>query len=123
MGSEEVRYVKLENSEGVLAKKYFLSSQMNFLNLLKAIKGYHYFRLKELKAKTKLLNSLRDIREEIKKIQVNIPKITTSHSFIKEKETGKIGIRERREAIRPGSDRDLEIQLREIQEKLRDLQR
>jgi len=123
MGSDEVRYVKLENNEGIIAKRYFLSSQMNFLNLLKAIKGYHYLRLKELKAKTKLLDNLRNVREEIKKIETNIPKLTTSRSFIKEKETGKIGIKERKETIRPGSDRDLEIQLRDIQEKLRDLQR
>ena len=53
---------------------------------------------------------------------MNIPKLTTSHSFIKNKESGKTEPRETIEAIRPGGDRDLEIQLRDIQEKLRALQ-
>jgi hypothetical protein len=123
MGSEEVRYVKLENNEGILAKRYFLSNQMNFLKLLKAIKGYHFFRLRELKARTNLLNDLREMKDNIKKLEMNIPKLTTARSFVKERETGKIGIKERKEAIRPGSDRDLEIQLREIQDKLRELSR
>ena len=122
MTEAEVRYVKLENSEGILARKYFLSTQMNLLRILKAIKGYHALRLKELKSKAKLLNGMREVSQDIKKIQMNIPKLTTSHFFVREKDTGKVQIREKTEAIRPGSDKDLEMQLRDIQEKLRDLQ-
>src|SRR3989304_2480543 len=122
MTEDEVRYVRLENSEGVLAKRYLLSTQMNLLRILRAIKGYHSLRLKELKAKTSLYNDIKEVNQDIKKIQTNIPKLTTSRSFVKEKDTGKIGIKERRDAIRPGGDRDLEMQLRDIQEKLRALQ-
>ncbi|MEK6829180.1 MAG: hypothetical protein AABY15_03555 [Nanoarchaeota archaeon] len=122
MAENEVRYVKLENNEGILAKRYFLSTQMNLLRILRAINGYHALRLKELKIKTGLLNSIKEISQNVRKIEMNIPKLTTSHSFIKDKESGKLRARETREAIRPGGDRDLEIQLRDIQEKLRALQ-
>ena len=122
MTENEVRYVKLENNEGILTKRYLLSTQMNLLRILKAMKGYHALRLRELKSKTKLLNNIKEVSQNIKKIETNIPKLTTSHSFVREKESGKMGIRERKEVIRPGEDRDLEIQLRDIQEKLRALQ-
>ncbi len=122
MAEDEVRYVKLENAEGVLAKRDFLSTQVNLLRLLRAIKAYHALRLRELKAKTSLYNDMKEVNQDIRKIQTNIPKLTTARSFVKEKDTGKMQIRERKEAIRPGGDRDLEIQLRDIQEKLRALQ-
>jgi len=122
MTESEVRYVRLENSEGVLAKRYFLSTEMNLLRILRAVKGYHTLRTRELKSKSRLLNGIREVNQDIKKIQINIPKLTTSRSFVKEKETGKMQVRERAEAIRPGGDRDLEMQLRDIQDKLRALQ-
>jgi hypothetical protein len=122
MAENEVRYVRLKSVEGILAERYFLSTEMNLLRILRAIKGYHALRLNELKIKAGLLNSIREISQNVKKIEMNIPKLTTSHSFVKNKETGKTEPRETREAIRPGGDRDLEIQLRDIQEKLRALQ-
>ncbi len=122
MAENEVRYVKLENADGILAKRYFLSTEMNLLRILRAINGYHALRLKELRIKATILNSIRDINKNVRKIEMNIPKLTTSHSFIKDKESGKMQTREIKEAIRPGGNRDLEIQLRDIQEKLRALQ-
>ncbi|MEX2017093.1 MAG: hypothetical protein WD876_01330 [Candidatus Pacearchaeota archaeon] len=122
MGESEVRYVKLESDEAVVGKRDLLSSQMNLLRILKSVKNYHNLRLKELKAKSKLYSNAKEFNQNLRKIQFNIPKLTTSHSFIKEKETGKIGVRERMQPIKSGGDRDLEIQLRDIQEKLRALQ-
>lgn len=122
MGDDEFRYVKLETNEGVLAKRDLLSTQMNLLKLLRSIKSYHALRLNELKARTNLYNFFKQINQGIRSLQANIPKLTTSHSFEKNKESGKIQIKEKREAIRHGGDRDLEMQLRDIQEKLRALQ-
>lgn len=123
MKDEDVMYVRLEGNEGILAKRYFLSAEMNLLRILKAIKNYHEVRLSELKSKTRLLNNIKEVGQNIKKIQMNIPKLTTSHSFVRENESRKVEIRERKEVIKPGQDRDLEMQLREIQDKLRALQR
>src|SRR3989344_7302292 len=78
MKDDQVKYVKLENSEGILTKRYLLSTQMNLLRILKAVKGYHQIRLKELKLKTSLLNNIREVSQDIKKIQLNVPKLTTS---------------------------------------------
>lgn len=122
MADDEFRYVKLESDEAKIGKRDFLSSQVSLLRILKAVKNYHALRAKELKAKSKLYSGAKELGNDIKKIRENIPKLTTSRSFVKDKETGKIGIRQRTEPIRTGGDRDLEIQLREIQEKLRALQ-
>ena len=70
-----------------------------------------------------MLSNIKEVNQNIKKMQLNIPKLTTSRYFEKEKKSGKVEIRERKEAIRPGEDRDLEMQLRDIQEKLKALQR
>ena len=39
MKDEEVMYVRLEGDEAVLAKRYFLSTEMNLLRILKEIKN------------------------------------------------------------------------------------
>jgi len=122
MKEENVMYVKLENWEGILTKRYLLSTQMILLRILKAMKGYHFLRIRELKSKTKLLNNIKEMSQGIKKIEENIPKLTTSRSFVKEKETGKIEVKERVRAVKTKEDRDLEMQLLDIQEKLRALQ-
>jgi len=123
MTEDEFRYVKLETDEAILSKRDILSSQMNLLKILKAVKNYHALRFKELKAKIRLYNIAKELHQDIRKIQLNIPKLTTSRSFVKEKETGKMQVKERMQPIRTGGDRDLEIQLQDIQEKLRALQR
>ncbi len=123
MTEDEFRYVKLETDEAILSKRDILSSQMNLLKILKAVKNYHALRVKELKAKTRLYNISKELHQDIRKIQLNIPKLTTSRSFVKEKGTGKMQVKERMQPIRTGGDRDLEIQLQDIQEKLRALQR
>jgi len=122
MTDEEFRYVKLESDEARIGKRDVLSAQMSLLKILGVIKNYHALRIKELKAKTKMYSNAKELNQNIKKIKENIPKLATAHSFVKDKETGKIGIKKRIEPITPGGNRDLEIQLREIQEKLRALQ-
>src|SRR3990167_4831720 len=123
MTEDEFRYVKLETDEAILSKRDILSSQMNLLKILKAVKNYHALRVKELKAKTRLYNISKELHQDIRKIQLNIPKLTTSRSFVKEKGTGKMQVKERMQPIRTGRDRDLEIQLQDIQEKLRSEER
>jgi hypothetical protein len=122
MRDNEVKYVRLDGNEGILAKRYFLSTEMILLKILRGIKGYHNARVKELKEKTKLLNSLREINQNVRKIQNNIPKLTTSklESEWEKPENIKTG---RMKTGESAEDRNLEMQLRDIQEKLRALQR
>src|SRR3972149_4646188 len=122
MADDEFRYVRLESDEAITGKRDILSSQMNLLRVLKAVKNYHDLRLRELKAKSKLYGSAKEFGQNLKKLQADIPKLTTSRSFVREKETGKMQVKERMEPIRAGGDRDLEIQLQDIQEQLRALQ-
>lgn len=118
MANDEFRYVKFYGEEKVLAKTDLLSMQMNLLKILKAVKGYHAERLRELKIKSALLSRIKEVNQNVKKIQLNIPKLTTSRSFVRERESGKVEIRERKELVKPGEDRSLERELREIQDKL-----
>ena len=122
MKDDEFKYVRLENSEGVLTKKYLLSTQMNLLRILKAIKGYHQIRQKELKIKAKLLNSIKEVSQDIKKIQLNVPKLTTSFPKEEQEEMKVFERRDKGGREKTGPDRDLEMQLMDIQEKLRALQ-
>lgn len=121
MKDENVMYVKLENDEGVKAKSDILSIQMSLLKILRAMRGYSKTRAEELKIKSKLFNSIKETNANIKKIQENIPKLTTSPIKKPEEEHEfKSILKERRSEKQ---DTDLESQLRDIQEKLRALQR
>ncbi len=122
MKEEDAMYVKLENNEGVLAKRYFLSTQMNLLRILKAITRYHQIRLKELKSKTKLSGILKEVNQNIKKIETNIPKLTTHHPRNEGIEPRNSQIVRKKFVGETAKDRDLEMQLKDIQEKLRALQ-
>lgn len=121
MTNDEFRYVKLEGEEGIIAKTDLLSTQMNLLRLLKAIKGYHTARLKELKAKSALLTGIKEVNQNVKKIQLNIPKLTT-YKFIEKETKPEIKLSRKEETMKTSEDRSLERELREIQEKLNALQ-
>ena len=123
VSEKEVRYVRLENEEGILTKRYILSTQMYLLKILEAMKRYHQGRISELKIKAKLLDVLKDVKQNVEKIQINIPKLTTFRYFTKEKESGKMEIKEVKKPMKYQKDVELEMQLKDIQEKLRALQR
>jgi hypothetical protein len=65
---------------------------------------------------------MKETGTDVRKIQENIPKLTTSHYFARARESGKMEAREKKEALKYREDSDLEMQLKDIQEKLRALQ-
>jgi len=120
MKNENLIHVKLEYEEAVESKKNVLSSEMNLIRIMKIIKQYHFLRLEELKTKAKLYRKLKEIKKDIKNLQIILPTLEIPKILKKEDETKKP------ETIIPKEktyDTSLESELKEIQEKLKALQR
>lgn len=115
--NENLIHVKLEYLEAVETKRDILSSQRDLLRILKHLKNYHIIRSQELKLKVKLLKKIKELKSNISKLQkvmpeVKIPSII-SHEEPEKKET---------KVKKNFHDNDLEYQLQEIQNKLKDLE-
>ncbi len=119
MKEENLVYVKLEYGEALQSKKDILASQVGLLKIMKVIRHYRFLRLEELRMKAKMYRKIKELIANIKKIKTNFPtiKIPQLKKDDEEKEFGK-KIRETQES---SYDDTLEIQLQDIQNKLRDI--
>jgi len=114
--SENSVYLKLEPAEARFSKKDVLSTEMSLLNIVKAIKNYHALREEEFVLRMQMYKLIKEANLAIRKTKNSFP-------FIKlpeKKELEKIKTHERRKIERK-EDTDLEFQLREIQEKLKQM--
>jgi hypothetical protein len=117
-------HVRVEYEEGVQAKKELLSCEMEFLRILKILKKYHLLRKEELTNKLKLQNKMKDLKTNLGKLTEILPKVKVPENLrkkavveegaVKEESKGKKAKEEKKED-------DLETQLREIQDRLRNL--
>jgi hypothetical protein len=117
--SESQIHIQFEHNQALQGKKDILSMQMGSIKVLKNLREYKKSRLKELKLKIKLLNKIKELKSSITKINQSLPKVKIPEKFrnpdyIEEK------IKEVHLPKRYSSD--LELQLQEIQEKLKELQ-
>ena len=109
-------YVKLEYSEAMRAKREILSLQMSLLKIIKIIRNYKALRMEELRSKARAYRRIKDLTLNIKKIKTELPKIRIPQ--IKRKEENEFA--ERIKTVKqPQEGDELEMQLRDIQEKLR----
>lgn len=104
-------YVQLGYEESVNSKKEILQLEMSLLNLIKTITRYHKLRLEEGKIKSKLKKTIKELKTETNNVQssfpfMDIPQKTETVHFPKKKEE---------------NNDNLELQLKEIQEKLNNL--
>lgn len=116
MTTENSVYLRLENQEARSSKKDILSTEISLLNIIKSIKNY-----KELREEEFVLRA--QIYKLIKEMNLTIRKTRSSFPFIKLPEKQKIEeikVKERKKIERK-EDSDLEFQLREIQERLRQM--
>jgi len=116
MTTENSVYLRLENPEARSSKKDILSTEISLLNIIKSIKNY-----KELREEEFVLRA--QIYKLIKEMNLTIRKTRSSFPFIKLPEKQKIEeikVKERKKIERK-EDSDLEFQLREIQERLRQM--
>ncbi len=117
MKEESVVYVKLEYNEALQSKKDILASQVGLLKTIQAIRNYRVLRLEELRMKTKIYKKIKELISNIKKIKTTLPAIKI-HQLKKTEEEKNLG-----KKIKEAHEKDdgLEIQLQDIQSKLRDI--
>jgi len=123
MKNENLIHVKFEHEEARQAKRDVLSLEMNLLQNLRAIKKYAPLRLEELNTKLKIQKKLRRIILNIKKLQTTLPKLKIPEilkdPIIEDKTPNKPKMQEPKKE--KYSD-NLESQLKEIQDRLNQLQ-
>lgn len=105
-------YISVDYSEALNSKKEVLSSEIILLNVVKSIKNYKMLRRKESLLKQKIYNLIKETDLKIKETLSLLPAVKLPKK--KEEET----VLERE--YHRNSD-DIELQLKEIQEKLNQL--
>ncbi len=127
MKQENLIHIKLNHSEAVNGKVDVLSTQMNLIKMLKILKIFHKLRSEELKTKSKVQKKLKEVEGNIHKLEnllpkIHIPKILQHGSEeVREEVSEKVKSLVKSKEKEP-YDRNLEIQLKEIQDKLRKLE-
>jgi len=118
---ESLIHVKLETEEAIEDKRNLLMSKADIIELVHAIKRYHKLRNQELKLKIKIYNKIKIIKNDLKRLQTNLPKIKLNqipHHHIQEKpNSSEIRNQIKSQKTNNVIDRELE----EIQRKLREL--
>ncbi|MCF7910241.1 hypothetical protein K9L16_01035 [Candidatus Pacearchaeota archaeon] len=122
---ERLIHIKVENNEALEAKKNLLILQMSLLKLAQSVKNFKEKREEELKTKLSLHKKLKEIEESSKKIkEITFPKIKVPEilglkdletDFSHEKKEQKSKISNKKD------NKDIEGQLKDIQEQLRKL--
>jgi len=108
----EPLHVQLKTKEAVDSRRNLLSTQINFLNIIKQIREYQKLRKLELKSKQILRTELRKLISEIRTLIRELPKTKQAKKDEKEVE----------EKILEKTTRSkLEKELKEIKEKLEKL--
>ena len=123
MNNKELIHVQLNHEDALESKKETLSSEIGLLKIKKNMQSYHHLRKEELKEKLKLYRRIKELEKIINNLQKNLPQIHIPEKLQKPKiPEQKINkeIERKIEKTRESSyDKNLERQLREIQEKLR----
>ncbi|MDO8467675.1 MAG: hypothetical protein Q7S56_01860 [Nanoarchaeota archaeon] len=128
MSEQNPIYVMFEYEEALNKKKNFLLIEQNLLKIALTIKNYKLLRLEELKTKAKMQKTLREVLTNLTKLTNDLPKIKTpnvlKHHFeqYESVEEQKISPREKIKTSKEiNEDEDIESQIREIQNKLKQL--
>mgnify|MGYP001568262706 CR=1 FL=1 len=119
----ELIHIRLGYDESVQAKKDILSLEVNLINTLKALKKYKNLRTEELSKKLKLSKKTKDVKNNIRNIQLNLPKMDIPEIIKRKEEIINEPIKNIKGVKNNIYDRILEMELQEIKEKLASLHR
>lgn len=112
-------HIRIEYMEAVESKKDLLSTEANLLQIRQAIKKYQELRLQELRLKLKIQRRIKEVGSDIDHLEKTLPQVRIPRYLVEETFDNQ-PLKTISESPR---SQDLESQLREIQEKLRSLQR
>ena len=118
MSSENVVHIRLDYMEALQAKRSVLSSELSSLNIAKKILRYKAIRMEELGLKLKLYGKVKEIKSNIRKLQILLPNPKVPKIVRREQVMEK-----RLEGENRSDESGIESQLREIQRRLNELQR
>jgi len=122
MAGEQLIHLKLEQREALRLKRDLLSAQAGLLKTAKTLRNYGYYRSEELKLKAILYKEIRDVKLNIGKLQKILPKLKVPEILRKEEKTETVKTSEPGAKKRTYQGDNLEEQLQEIQNRLRQLQ-
>ena len=67
MKEQSIVHIKVDYEEAVQSKKDILSSEKDFLKIIRRIKRYHILRTEELNNRLRIQNKVRDLRANLAK--------------------------------------------------------
>ena len=118
MKEESLVYVKLEYDEALQSKRDVLAAQVGLLRMIKLIRHYRLLRLEELKIKAQMYRKIKELTSNIKKIKTSFPQVKIPPL---KKSNDEEFVRKIKETRTSNEDDGLDIQLQEIQERLRSI--
>lgn len=119
----ELIHVKLEYDELIQVKKDLLSLQLQLLKILKSISKYHYLRKIELDKKILFYNYLKNTNKYIVELQNQLPMIKIPKILQKNRDESNEFDFQKKNTNEPTQiNSDLEMQLQDIQNRLKSLQ-
>lgn len=117
---ENLIYVRLSYEEAVEAKRDILSFERDLLRVLKRLKSYHKIRSEELKFKLRIYRKIKELKINLNKLGNLLPKVKIPEILSKGRE--EVTIDKKSKTIGDYSDDDLDMQLQEIQDRLKKLE-
>lgn len=121
MSSKELIYVKFDYPEALESKRGILSVQKSLMDVAERVRKHHELRIRELKLKAKILARMKGTINALKRLKKVLP-LARIPKILKHEIEGKTEMPELKVKKISGSG-DIESQLKEIQEKLKRLQR
>jgi hypothetical protein len=120
MKGENLIHIKLEYDESLETKKNILNTEKDLINLLRTIKHYHTLRSEELRKRLSIQKKIKELKLNITKLEQVLPKIRIPE-ILKKETTDVIKEPVPKKIKKEDYDKNIEEQLREIQEKLKRL--
>jgi len=109
-----MEYVRLTGSEKMYGSKALLYAEMELLDSIKHIRNYKKLRIKEIKLKTELKKTVKDVKTKLSELDKALPK-NHSHKSAKSEKAKKA------EETYNKKRKDLQSEIDEIQRKLQRL--
>jgi hypothetical protein len=118
MKEQSLLHVKIDYDVALQSKKNLLSSERDFIRLIKTIKRYNLLRKEDLNTKLKLQNKMKELKMNLEKLNTTLPKIKIPNILKKDNLHEEKSLKIKKSE----TPQNLENQLQEIQERLRKLE-
>ena len=98
MKEQSIVHIKVDYDEALQSKRDILSSERDFLRIIKRIKRYKLLRGEELNNRIKIQNKLKELNSNITKLNQTLPKVKLPNILKKKEEAKKKEIKEEKQS-------------------------